>query len=586
MPYTPQAHPRRSPGKASTATRAPQQNRPQHRHPLPVSPAHAAHRRRARNTPVEAVSRGHAVKIRERKVPEWTDGISTGDVIVALANNPSLFALADTIPDIPKRTGGRPNLYPAWVYLVFAALISWCGSASKAASELSSEHVWRFLVDQVGRRHPERTNGIAPVGPRRDHWAYASEFIRDYLDALEAKFLEESVAQAIQQGCFQPGKFSLHHPKRGNFVIGDGKVFTPLTRATKAQELDEVTGELVNRRLDPAASYYKEGGNDEPNEADETSEPATSVFGPKYVAVTVRADSRPLTRITLTRSFHPKTGLGGEAGIGMNLIDAIHAEVQHQNGQMDGAVWDGAMSGMHHERALANGYVLISPTTALRNPGGRSHLTKGRKPKNRSLGTYTYDHCENAETEGHNDERCSSRCEHELFASDGAPHLAEDTIDGTVLTPLWFETERHLRKTKSPTWYHEVRIPCERNGEHAHDGERFHVVRIHLRQQPQDTTAKFNRAEYLRAVPRGTPEYDATYRAWRPDIESKNSQDENAFHLRRMPALGEQQQRLVLLGLDLRQNSVSRAIHDGTLVPREQRLRRHLVERQQRPPCP
>jgi hypothetical protein len=60
-----------------------------------------------------------------------------------------------------------------------------------------------------------------------------------------------------------------------------------------------------------------------------------------------------------------------------------------------------------------------------------------------------------------------------------------------------------------------------------------------------DAVVGFNRAEYLRVVPRTAPDYDRLY-PMRSDTESLNAQLEFAFHKQRLPAWGQHRQILLV----------------------------------------
>ncbi len=100
-----------------------------------------------------------------------------------------------------------------------------------------------------------------------------------------------------------------------------------------------------------------------------------------------------------------------------------------------------------------------------------------------------------------------------------------------------------------------------------------------LTRRPEDQAKNFNRDENLRVVPSGTELFDLLI-GWRQDSESFHSQAEYAFHGHRLPAYHPPQQTLVLLGLALRMNAVSRYVHAGHHV----RALRHPARQMPQPP--
>jgi hypothetical protein len=78
-----------------------------------------------------------------------------------------------------------------------------------------------------------------------------------------------------------------------------------------------------------------------------------------------------------------------------------------------------------------------------------------------------------------------------------------------------------------------------------------------LTRTDHDREVKFNRAEYLRALPVDDEDFDRVY-GWRNDIESMNSQLEHGFHKQRLPAWGEPNQTCVVLLALVGQNAFAR----------------------------
>ncbi len=74
-----------------------------------------------------------------------------------------------------------------------------------------------------------------------------------------------------------------------------------------------------------------------------------------------------------------------------------------------------------------------------------------------------------------------------------------------------------------------------------------------------DTTARFNRCEYLRAVPTTSPRHRQLY-AMRQDTESLNAQLERAFYGQRLPAWGVHNQTTIVLLAALADNAWARRV--------------------------
>ena len=100
-------------------------------------------------------------------------GTSTFDRIDALLANPELYELADAVPDADPRAGGRPRHYPAYMWLLFDALLSVYGSARRVEAELAHPIVWGHLRQLIRTRFPDDPEHWLPAQPmRRHHYLY------------------------------------------------------------------------------------------------------------------------------------------------------------------------------------------------------------------------------------------------------------------------------------------------------------------------------------------------------------------------------------------------------------------------------
>jgi len=125
--------------------------------------------------------------------------------------------------------------------------------------------------------------------------------------------------------------------------------------------------------------------------------------------------------------------------------------------------------------------------------------------------------------------RAFQNCDgHDLLAAGGRIFERVPTADGTnTYRPV--ERIRNKRdRLKDGTYRHYAQheLPCEDTGE-------IHQWWEPLTRTDHDREVKFNRAEYLRALPVDDEDFDRVY-GWRNDIESMNSQLEHGFHKQRL----------------------------------------------------
>lgn len=490
--------------------------------------------------PLQAPAINVREKQRRKAKRQYTDDQALMDLdeVAAIVYAPATYQVAARFPVRQTGQAGRPAHYPIWTYMVYAQLISVYGSARKVHAAMRNAIIWDLILRGATAMLDLDAEAIAALptqGPKRHHWNYWSKEIHAHLEDFKGTFRACAAQQAKDQGMLNTGDpFNLANPLRRNTVVGDGKVHDGPSRYHEAVEHNPDTGEVIaTHRVDNASALYKEGG----------VESGKWVYGSKWVTLSCRADDTWHDRVILDVE-HQFTDGRGEAGLGVAMIERLKQTapgLQH-------AVWDGAMRGVHIERLLNQDVSLTAPIHAYRSETGRSHVKKGRSLKDRRLGVWTYT--------GN-----GSRCRHDLVLINGRVHESNRTEDGSLhVRALAYTAERRPGKT-STRWYHVIRVECPNGDKHA-KGTCFHEERIPLTRQPEDQAKNFNRAENLRVVPSCTELFDLLI-GWRQDSESFHSQAEYAFHGHRLPAYHPPQQTLVLLGLALRMNAVSRYVHAG-----------------------
>ena len=100
-------------------------------------------------------------------MPDRGVGFSALERLEALVSNPALFELADAVPEPDPSVGGRPRLYPVFMWLLFDALLSVYGSGRKVEAELAHPTVWSRLRRHVRDAQPDRSDLWLPRRPMR-----------------------------------------------------------------------------------------------------------------------------------------------------------------------------------------------------------------------------------------------------------------------------------------------------------------------------------------------------------------------------------------------------------------------------------
>jgi hypothetical protein len=121
--------------------------------------------------------------------------VSALERLDAILCNPATYELALVIPEVDRRRGGRPRHYPAYMLLVFEALISIYGSARQVGAELSHPVVWNHACALVRERFCGQLH-LPPEPIRRHHYLYAREWLLNTgrLDILAHRHRELAAA--------------------------------------------------------------------------------------------------------------------------------------------------------------------------------------------------------------------------------------------------------------------------------------------------------------------------------------------------------------------------------------------------------
>jgi hypothetical protein len=457
-------------------------------------------------------------------------GVSTLEQVEAILRNDAVYELAELIPDPPREHGGRKAQYPAFMLIVYEALISVFRSARRVEAELAHPVVWDLIRRIVRERRPRDTSRWLPAEPmRRHHYLYGRErLLLPIREQLRDRFEQIAARQAVTDlGLCEPtGAGSVTHPELERMLYADGKVVTPLWKAKPGDtRVDKTTGELRPLRFEADAALHVTG----------SGEPA---WGTKHVMVAVRNDQIH-GRMILSVASVPD--VGGEAAVALGCIGRLTPLLP---GAL-GVIYDGAFRGVHLVELLRErGLLPIVPVTAA--SGGR-HAKKPRVERTVLVGPGSI-----RRTDGTSDD-CI------LYAEAGALCLGELDATGEVtlvrLERAKLEPRRNL--DGSWRWYGVYTVPDDAGGG---------TIRVRLDTTDDDRRRKFNRAEHLRAIPPSDPDYPRLYPR-RADAESINRALDDSSWLGRAHSAGRDRQLLNLIGYAIAVNSLALHRHRRALAP-------------------
>ena len=453
------------------------------------------------------------------------NGISALERIEAILANPEIHHLAAAIPTPRRELGGRPRQHPAFMAIVFEALISVYGSARQVEAELSHPALWRWIRRLVWKRLGARL----PRRPmRRHHYLYIrNRYLTDpeILEQLGEVHRRVAARQALQLGLLDiDAAGSWTHPSLDRLLYGDGKVITPLFRAKPGEaRVDRETGEIRPLRAEHDAALHFEG----------TGETA---WGTKFVLLAARGTAVH-SRIILDAAYVPKPG--AEAATAM---DCLHRTAPLVPGAQ-AVVYDTALRGVHHQTILRDlGLLPINRVTAAK--------ASSKKPR-RDTRDHRVEKTVLVEVKTIELPDGTAR-QVSLYAQGGAICVGVLDVTGEMhLTPLQrIRTHRNADKS-GYRWYNDYLLP---------DDLGRAVVTVRLHGDKTDADRGFNRAENVRPIPPGDPDFVTLFRR-RNDAESINRALEDTMWLRRAHSLGYRRQLLNLLGYALSVNSLALARH-------------------------
>ncbi|MDP9334399.1 MAG: transposase [Actinomycetota bacterium] len=445
--------------------------------------------------------------------------------VEAILENRAIYELAALIPHTDRTRGGRRRHYPTYAWLVFEALLSVYGSARQVEAELSHPLVWTFCRDKVRARFPTEAFQWLPEQPmRRHHYTYArNRYLTDpaIFEQLAALHREIAAEQAREVGLLDPnGPGSWTHPDLSRMLHADGKVITPLYKATPGDtKINRRTGEIRPALFEADAKLHFQGDGE-------------TAWGTKFVIVAARNEDVH-GRIILDVAWVPNHG--GEAKTAMECFTRL---APHLPGAQ-GVIYDTALRGMHHQTLLRDlGLLPVNRVTAAKADVNQPRRNDGRREeKNTRIESKTITLADG-----------TTRTV-ELYARGGAVGIGELTERGDLHYSELTRVRTHRTRDQSGKfrWYNDYQLP-------HHYGCGLLTVRLHNTEQ--DTARKLNRTENVRPIPPTDPDFARLYPR-RNDAESINRNLDDTLWLRRAHSIGHRRQTLNLLGYALMVNGLA-----------------------------
>jgi len=467
-------------------------------------------------------------------VAERNIGFSTLERLEALVANPALFELAEAVPEPDPSAGGRPRQYPVFMWLLFDALLSVYGSGRKVEAEIAHPVVWARLRRHVRDAQPRRRDLWLSKRPmRRHHYLYGrSRYLTApaVLERLAEIHRSTSATQAADAGLVDAdGPGSWTHPDLSRMLYADGKVITPLFRAQPGDKrIDKRTGEVHYPRAEHDAALHVEGTGE-------------MVWGTKFVLIAAR-HPHPHSRFIVDVAHVPTPG--GEAATAVDRF----VELAPLLPGAQGVVYDTALRGVHHQRLMRDlGWLSVNRVSAA--AGSRQ---QGNGKNRKRIEKITWVETKTISTP-------DGEVQVRLIAKGGRIGLGEITEAGeSVFVPLErVRTHRNEDQRGTYRWYNDYRLPERLGGG---------IVTVRLHSNDEDKQRKFNRAENVRQIPPGDPDFETLYKR-RNDAESINRHLDDTLWLRRAHSVGCRRQLLNLITYALGVNAMSMHVHRQGLAP-------------------
>jgi hypothetical protein len=470
-------------------------------------------------------------------------GVNHLEAVRAVFYNEDLYTLAEILPTPDYRRGGRPRIYPNYLVKAFGDLADIFNSVRMAATTLNDPEVWAMIDAIVREMFPNQPSMWLPEKPPCRTWYYrrkapvtdtvSANPDNDRLEALRREFSATGVGTARELGHLDPnGPGSATHPDASRMITHDGKAIAQMFKGApgdtrEVKVIDPETGAVSIEerpvRADPDAKTHMTGDK-------------RVVVGSKFWKAEVRGDA-PYTRVTVAVDYVPgvKNEHSSEADIAVkNLLDLAPRVPGAQ-----GVISDTAMRGVHIDKLQREtGWIIMNPVTA----EAVDPKTGDRTEKEAYLRTETLTYPD------------GTTLEIDIWRSGGALCRHDYAFDGT---PFLERLPRVLNRiTQNIDGMHRSYV------EYRLDDPRGELPPSIIREPTfqRDEDGAFNRAENIRQIPPGDPDYERL-KGRRSDSEASNRVVDDHLYLRRARSLGARRQLWDLICHYFVQNSIARYRH-------------------------
>lgn len=418
-------------------------------------------------------------------------GVSTGEAVRAILENPATYELADAIVESDPTLGGAPRKYPKYLIIVAMCLADIKTSARSAFTEMHDDMLWNYMRSNVERIFPEDASMHLPAKAPSRSW-YVKTMKRHgvaSLAELQEKLTKTAIEAAVEQGLDiatpgQPIEVDLDR-----MIARDGKVITPITKYKKGdmrdvEVVDTETGEIliqqVQRRHEPDAKSYIIGTGEQ-------------VIGVKTMNISV-AGNQEHRRAILAVDHVP-----GERGERNSEADVLMKHIRMLKEKAPGIVGpitDGVLHGTHlHVLQRELGMLPIAPVTAAKvnKKTGEREEKEGLLPGR----IITFEGCAERSLEIH------------YYA--GGLYKKVEYEEGSELEPLMWKRPV-FKKNTDGTYRTYVEYQAECNCGQGHKKTFTERTFNNEEDLKQGTKGKaFNRAENVRLVPPGFEVFEENY---------------------------------------------------------------------------
>lgn len=472
--------------------------------------------------------------------PSLSDlGVSDLELVAAVFSNPDTYEMLDSYPKRDSTRGGRPQIYPDYLFFAVGCLSRIYDSTRAAITALAGPIVWNYIRSMVRERFPEHPEMWLPEKPPGRCWYQKRkrQLKALGLEPLQHSFTDSAIATVREVGHLDPnGPGTATHPDRSRIVYHDGKTIKQMFNGAPGDTrdvrvTDPITGEVTIEkrpvRADPDAKVHITGDG-------------RQIHGCKFWTAHTRGHER-FSRVTLAVDYVPevKNEKNSEADVAVKNLLELMPRLPGAHGIM----CDTVLRGTHIdklERAL--GLIVMNPVTA---------KTRDKKTRERTEKEYYL----RSETFSYPGGRTQTV---DIWTTGGRLVRIDYADDGTeIAIPL----ERLANITRT-----------NKNGEHRSyvqylvpdpSGGPARKIMEPTYNTPGDT---FNRAENVRQIPPGDPDY-VRLMGLRSDAESANRNIDDHLYLRRATSVGAQSQLFDLICNEFVWNSLARYQHGSTAPP-------------------